>query len=122
MHPIGDKIKVKITTDEFGFGDASNGTESGVVVEVPDTLMYFGFHSSFEIPDATILKKITDFYATLMGKKVFWESLQDRGRRFKEGKEEYVILNMSDVIGYTDDLTADIQIVDQVGKAGSFNL
>lgn len=125
MLPVNDKIKVEISANKYGFGKGSIGAESGVVVAVPDQLIYFGFHSfSFEksLADEETLAKVLAFYKKLEGKTVFWESLQDRGRRFKEGEQEYVILNMSDVIGYTDDKNAKITIVDQTGSAGSFNL
>lgn len=123
MLPFNDKIKVLITKDEYGFGDASEGTESGLVVAVPDELIYFAFHSSLfdeSLGNNEVLKKVQKFYKKLEGKTVYWESLQDRGRRFKEGDKEYVLLNMSDVIAFSDGVTATI--VDQVGKAGSFNL
>lgn len=95
------------------------------MVEVPDDMVYFGFHSFLadnSLANAEILDKTLKFYQSLKGKRVFWEQLQDRGRRFKENDEEFVILNMSDVIGWTDDLKAEITIVDQAGAAGSFNL
>jgi len=123
MEPFNDKIKVKIETKRFG-GSAS-GRVSGVVTKVPDDMIYFGFHSFLAdntIGNLDVLQKVQQFYKKLEGKIVFWEALQDRGRMFKEGDEEFVLLNMSDIIGWTDDLDADIQIIDQTGSAGAFNL
>lgn len=124
MHPTNDKIKVSIP-EEGWFSDENGGRESGIVVEVPDEMIYFGFHSFLadnSLANTEILSKTLKFYQSLKGKRIFWEQLQDRGRRFKENGEEFVILNMSDVIGWTDDLKAEITIVDQAGSAGSFNL
>lgn len=125
MHPVNDKIKVQIATDEHGFGATGIGVEKGIVVEVPKKLVYFGFHSfAFEgsLADKKILQDTLDYYNQFKGKLVFWESLQDRGRRFKEGNEEFVFLNMTDIIAYSDDKDINVEIVDQTGSAGSFNL
>lgn len=125
MKPVNDKVKVKIMVNEFGFGEEEIGAECGIVVEVPDELIYFGFHSfAFEssLASKSQLDKVLSFYQKLKGKLVYWESLQDRGRRFKEGKDEFVLLNMSDIIAYSDDVNNKATIVKQVGSAGSFNL
>lgn len=124
MHPVNDKLKVAVETNEFGFGDKT-GIEKGIVIEIPDTMLYFGFHSfAFDISLAEdeTLKAVKKFYENLKGKLVFWESLQDRGRRFKVNGKEFVFLNMSDIIAYSDDKDINVEIVDQTGQAGSFNL
>lgn len=125
LRPFSDKIKIRVLTDEFGFGDGSTRRESGVVVEVPDKFIYLGFHSfAFEnsIADDEKLNKIHEFYVNLKGKKVFWESLKDSGRHFKEGDHEFVILNVTDIIAYTDSVDDEVTVVDTVGQAGSYNL
>lgn len=125
MHPFNDKIKVAVSSNEFGFGDKSIGVEKGIVVEVPNKLAYFGFHSfAFEksLGDTDLSKALLKFYGELKGKLVFWESLQDRGRRFKVNGEEFVFLNMTDIIAYSDDPDINVEVVDQTGSAGSFNL
>jgi co-chaperonin GroES (HSP10) len=124
MKPFNDKLKVLLA--QVGpFGDPNSGTESGLVVEVPDELIYFAFHSSLfdeSLGNTEVLKQVQAFYKKLEGKTVYWESLQDRGRRFKEGDDEYVLLNMSDVIAFSDSDESVATIIDQTGKAGSFNL
>jgi co-chaperonin GroES (HSP10) len=125
MKPLNDKLKVKVAKDEFGFGGQATGVEKGIVVEVPDKMAYFGFHSfAFEnsIANDEILKKTLAAYTKLKGKLVFWEALQDRGRRFKENDEEFVFINMTDIIAYADDINLSVEAVNQVGSAGSFNL
>lgn len=106
-HPHNDRLKVRITkVDPYKLGvDESQGIESGVVVEVPDELMYFAFHS-FAFEDSFMnkekLDKIWGHYNVLLGKPVRWEAFQDRGRRVKEGDDEYVYLQMTDVLAYGD--------------------
>lgn len=124
MKPFNDKVKVKIKK-AGPFGNEAAGAESGTVVEVPDSMIYFGFHSFLadtSLANEVVLTDIINFYKKLEGKVVFWESLQDRGRRFKENDEEFVLLNMSDIIAYTDDENHNITTVDQTGASGSFNL
>ena len=124
MKPVNDKLKVKVATDEYGFGGEATGVERGTVVAIPEEILYFGFHSfAFEksIAAEEVLKVVHQYYKKFLGKTVYWESLQDRGRRFKEGDEEFVFLNMTDVIAYSEE-DIDVVSVDQVGSAGSFNL
>ena len=125
MHPVNDRFKVLVSTDDYGYGGEARGTETGVVVEVPDIIMYLSFHSfAFEqsIGNDAMLKKIQAYYAQFMGKRIYWEALQDRGRRIKEGDKDYVYLQMTDLLAYSDDVDNDAYLVDQTGKAGSFNL
>lgn len=122
MKPVNDKLKVSISPDG-PFSDQASGVEKGVVVEVPENILYFGFHSfAFESSLGHENKYIQKFYQGLKGKTVYWESLQDRGRRFKVNGEEFVFLNMTDIIAYSEDPDINVEIVDQTGSAGSFNL
>lgn len=127
LHPVNDRFKVQIDKDEFGFksGDDNIKAESGIVVEIPDIMIYLSFHSfAFEnsIVDKERLTEIASFYKSFVGKRIFWEALQDRGRMIAEEDGEYVYLQMTDLLAYADDVNEKAQIVDQVGKAGSFNL
>lgn len=117
QHPLNDRLKVLVDSDSFGFGGTKKGVESGTVVEVPDILIYLSFHS-FSFEDSLLsdkLKEIQKYYSKLMGKKIAWESLQDRGRRFKEGDKEYVYIQMTDVLFYADDENEDIQLSQEGG-------
>ncbi len=124
IHPVNDRFKVKVEKNEYGFGDSNVGTETGIVVEVPDMLIYLSFHSfAFEDSFASEkLKEIQEYYNQFKGKRIFWESLQDRGRTMKESDGEYVYLQMTDLLAFADDVNDLAEVVDQVGKAGSFNL
>lgn len=124
LHPVNDRFKVK--KDESGpFGDPNIGTETGIVVEVPDVLIYLSFHS-FAFEDSFMaedkMRKVQAYYNQFLGKRIYWESLQDRGRMIKETDGEYVYLQMTDLLAYADEVSEEAEIVDQVGKAGSFNL
>jgi hypothetical protein len=125
LHPVNDRFKVEVATNEFGFNEESGGTETGIVVEVPDMLIYLSFHSfAFEnsIMNEDNLKKIQSYYNQFLGKRIYWEMLQDRGRKIKEGEKEFVYLQMTDLLAYSDDTEDNAQVINQVGSAGSFNL
>lgn len=106
MHPVNDSIKVRIDDkDEYGFGGESTGVaDSGVVVEVPDVMFYLGLHSS--IAERSFLndnlQTILDYFESLVGKRVYWTSLQERGNIIKEGDETFAIMKCSDIIAYSD--------------------
>lgn len=130
LHPVNDRFKVMITKDDYGFGGENTSAESGIVVEVPDMLIYLSFHSfAFEVSlgDTSTMKRIQEYYNQFLGKRIYWESLQDRGRMITERGEddketEYVYLQMTDLLAFADNINEDAKPVDQIGKAGSFNL
>ena len=125
LHPVNDRFKVKITKDEFGFGGDNPSSETGIVVEVPDMLIYLSFHS-FAFEDSYLskekLEKVSDYYNQFLGKRIYWETLQDRGRMITEEDGDYVYLQMTDLLAYSDDVDDTATIVNQTGTAGSFNL
>ena len=123
LHPVNDRFKVKV--DQQRFKAETSGAETGIVVEIPNIMIYLSFHSfAFEnsIVDKERLTEIAAFYKGFVGKRIYWESLQDRGRMIKEGEEEYVYLQMTDLLAYADDTDDKAEIVSSIGSAGSFNL
>lgn len=123
--PFNDRLKVKIDSDVFNLDSDKSLHETGVVVEVPEEIIYLGFHSfAFEhsIADEDKLKRILEFYKDLLGKRIWWEKLQDSGRHLKEDDGEYVFLNMTDVIAYSDDVEEQSELLSSNSAAGSFNL
>jgi hypothetical protein len=106
LHPTNDRFKVKVDNkDEYNFGlDETQSVENGVVVEVPDVMIYLSFHSfAFERSFAgEKLKEIHEYYKSFLGKRIYWETFQDKGRRIKEGDDEFVFLQMTDLLAYSD--------------------
>ena len=122
MHPVADNIKVKVSEpDKYDLGTHDNSAESGIVVEVPDVIHYYGFHS-FAFENSFMAKKdleeIREYFKKLIGKRVWWQTFQDKGRRFKESDGEYVYLKMSDVLIYSDDVDMVAEIVDDTRSGG----
>lgn len=109
IHPLADNVKVKLDPENaHGFrptGEQSTSKESGILVELPGGMSWLGFHSfAFEasLGDVELLKGISKFYESLKGKRVYWESFQDSGRRIKDGEDEYVLLKLTDIIAYSE--------------------
>lgn len=125
LHPVNDRFKVRITKDEYGFGGDNPSAETGTVVEVPNIMIYLSFHSfAFEnsIVDKKRLTEIARFYESFVGKRIYWEKLQDRGRMITEEDGDYVYLQMTDLLAYADNVDEKASSVDQTGSSGSFNL
>lgn len=123
-HPIADQCKIRITGDKYNFGPLKVGKEKGIVVELPDKLHYFGMHSS-QMDSSFMaqeeLDHMLDYYKeTLLGNAVAWESLQDRGRHFTEGEDEFVYLKLSDILAVADseDDLEEIEMSDDSRAAG----
>lgn len=126
VHPLNDRLKVRLDKDEFHLESDRGGAETGIVVEVPEAVAYFGFHS-FAFESSLINKdtstEIVDLYKSLLDKRVYWEKLQDSGRHLiEEDGTEYVFLQMTDVLAYSDDVNDKSKIVSSTSAAGSFNL
>lgn len=124
VHALNDRVKIKLDKDEYGFNPEKSSSETGVVVEVPGKLIYLSFHSfAFEnIINWWRLRKVRKYYAQFLGKRVWWEPLQASGRRMQEGEEEFVFLQMTDLLAYSDDVDSDARIINEIGSAGSYNL
>lgn len=126
LRPISDNIKVKVDApDPHGFSNGESvAGESGVVVEFPKITAWIGFHS-FAFEDSYLnaeknLDLLENYKELLMGKRVFWESFQDSGRRIKEGDEEFVFLKLTDIIAYSNDVNIKAKTVTDVRRSGSF--
>lgn len=124
MQPLADNVKVRLDQpDPHGFsGGESTNKESGILVEMPKFSAWIGFHSfAFEksFANGGDLSDVFRKYGELVGQRVYWESFQDSGRRFKEGEDEYVILKLTDIIG-TSSPDVRVKTVTDVRRSGSF--
>lgn len=118
IHPVGDSIKVKVDPAN-PYGGERAGVETGVVVEVPDNIMYFGYHNfGFEASYGQDNQSILEFFKKFDGKRIFWQTFQDRGRRLKEGSDEFIYLKMSDILAVADSVNDEAQVVTDTRSGG----
>lgn len=129
LHPIGDQVKIKLdATNPYGFkGDEGRSSESGILVEMPPpkSFGWLGYHSfAFDksLGNPELLATIYESFAGLKDKRVFWEQLQDRGRVVQIGEDQFVLLKMTDIIAYSDEVDLEVKTVNQAGKRGSFSV
>lgn len=107
MHPLNDLAKIEVEVDEYGYGNTDNdGLASGILVEVPSKLNYFGFRS-FAFEDSFMseekLEKLLEHYKQFVGKRVYWTALSERGSVLKDEKKTFAFVKFTDLISYSDD-------------------
>lgn len=125
IHPVGDNLKIEVgNPDKFGMGTQDISTETGLVIEVPDAIHYFGKHNfSFEqsFMSKEQLKELLNYFKSFIGKRVWWEAFQDKGRRFIENDKEYVYLKMSDILMVSDNINDTAKPVEDT-RSGGFKI
>lgn len=101
MNPVNDNVKVLLETDAYGFGGTTDDkSSSGIVVEVPEVIHYFGMHSmAFEESFMSgELGDLLDFYRSFVGQRVFWSSGKQLGSVIQEDDKVYAFLKFTDII------------------------
>lgn len=100
--PINDLAKILLDDqDDYGFGEQKDSAESGILVELPETLNYFGFWSfafenSFMAKDT--LDKLLKHYKSLVGKRVYWTALSEKGNILSDDKKRYAFVKLTSLI------------------------
>lgn len=123
MNPVNDLAKIKLESDEYGFGNTEKETaESGILVELPDKFNYFGFWSfAFEnsFMEEDKLTKIYDYWQSKIGKKVFWTALSERGNIIEKNGEKFAFIKLTSLIAIDEpDSTATNAHSDGAGSFG----
>lgn len=126
MKPLNDLCKVKLDGDDFGFGGDKKATaETGILVELPEEFMYFGFWSfAFEnsFMNKAQLKELHKYWKTKIGKRVFWTALSERGNIIEKGGEKFAFVKLTSLIAEDEpDSTASNVHSDGGGSFGMEN-
>lgn len=124
MNALNDLAKIKLETDEYGFGGKDKETaESGILVALPDKFNYFGMWSfAFEVSwmDEEKLGKLYDYWQSKIGQRVFWTALSERGNIIEKDNEKFAFIKLTSLIA-EDDPNSAARNVHSDG-AGSFGL
>lgn len=113
LTPANDLALVEVNSDEFGFGAEQGKVENGILVELPRALPYFGFHSfAFESSYASwdINDEILEHYKPLVGKRVYWTALSERGMVLKSDKT-YALIKLTDIIASSEPGVEAVQVI-----------
>ena len=106
MKPLNDLAKIKIKADEYGFGgDQKTTAETGILVELPEELHYFGFWSfAFEhsFMEAAKLSKLLKYWNSKIGKRVYWTALSERGNILKMNDEMFCFVKLTSLIAASE--------------------
>lgn len=124
MKALNDLAKIRLDNDDYGFGSAGKTTsESGILVELPDQLHYFGFWS-FAFENSFMARKELDdllsYWKSKVGKRVFWTALSERGNIIEKDGEKFAFVKLTSLIA-EDDPESTAHNVHSDG-AGSFGL
>lgn len=88
LKPLNDLAKVELDGDEFGWAGTTKDTaESGILVSLPDKFVFFGYWSfAFEnsFMNYHNLDRLHKHYQKLLGKKVYWTALSEKGNIIQE--------------------------------------
>lgn len=107
MKPINDLAKIQLDGDAYNLKIDVGGTaESGVLVELPDEFNYFGFWSfAFDTSfmDKDKLTAIYDHYKKLIGKRVFWTALSEKGNIIQDSDgNKFAFVKLTSLIASDD--------------------
>lgn len=107
LKPINDLAKVEIASTEGQLIKQTKETsESGILVELPDKFMYFGFWS-FAFEDSFVseekLAKLYEYWKSKIGYKVYWTALSEKGSLIKQGDKTYAFIKLTSLIAVDDD-------------------
>jgi co-chaperonin GroES (HSP10) len=112
IKPLNDTVLVELIgdreTDKLNLitAEEAEGCESGIVVEISDTMPFFGSHGwSFDTSLHTnspegkkFMQGMQDWYKDLIGKRVYWEQYADRGTTIEHEGKKFAIVKLSKLI------------------------
>lgn len=112
LKPLNDVALVEIELNQYKLnglslagGDSKQGTETGILLELPKEIPYLGFHAfAFEnsLADVQRLTVVADYYKKLIGKRVYWTALSDRGTVLSSEDKTYALIKLTDLIGWSE--------------------
>lgn len=123
LQPVNDLAKIQLDIDEYGFGESKTTAESGILVELPSKFNFFGFWS-FAFEDSFMaedkLKKIYDHYKKMIGQRVYWTAMAERGNIIQTSdSKKFAFVKLTSLIAADDDKDSKAFNVHSDG-AGSF--
>lgn len=122
MNALNDLAMIKLENKRFS-GTEKDAAESGILVSLPESFMYYGFWSfafenSFMAPEK--LKMLHDYWKTKIGRKVYWTALSERGNIIEKDGERYAFVKLTSLIAEDDPASTARNVHSDGG--GSFGL
>ena len=112
MKPLNDVALIEIEKNQYEIsgmklvgGDSKKSIGSGILVELPKEMPFLGFHAfAFEtsLGETETLAKLWKYYSKLIGKRVYWTALSERGMVFNKDDKSYALIKLTDFVGYSE--------------------
>lgn len=104
--PVNDHLLVEIGSAAQKIGgletmvqsQQQEGWDTGIVVAVSEFMTYFGFQTyAFDssMMNAELLGQVKSMYKAMVGKKVYWPKMAERGMTIKHEGKEYALIKMT---------------------------
>lgn len=102
MKPLNDLAKVRLPQEGvFSDPNEKETAESGILEELPDKFMYFGYWS-FAFEQSFMARKELDelynYWKAKIGKKVFWTALSERGNIIQNDDGKFAFVKLTSLI------------------------
>ena len=108
LHALNDHCVVEIEKNKYGkfvSNEPPKGFECGTLVSISDKMPFFG-SNSFMFEDSFLntekLSEIQAFYASFIGKKVYWPEFSDRGVLVEHEGKNYCLMKLSLLTAWED--------------------
>lgn len=125
IRPINDLCKVEVASKNKKLVQVDKDTfEHGILVELPDKFNFFGFWSfAFEnsFMSREQLDELYNYYSGLIGQRVYWTALSEKGNIIKEGDNNYAFVKLTSLIAADDDPNGKARNIHSDGK-GAYNI
>lgn len=110
LRPLNDVALIEVERNPYKIGgqalvlnEQKAGVETGILKELPVYIPYLGFHSfAFENSLGDVNGEVEDHYKELVGKRVYWVALADRGMVLAKDGVTYAMIKLTDLIGWSD--------------------
>lgn len=102
--PVNDYFMVELGSKDdqwAGAPSVEEGVRSGVVVDISDSMTFFGFNTFMfdsSLMDIELLVSIHDHYKTYVGKRVYWPERSETGAVIHYDGKDYAFLKMSAIM------------------------
>lgn len=118
IQPLNDVALIEIERNQYEVsgmklagGDSKKSIGSGILKELPEYIPYIGFHafafeksfSAMSDPDDTSWNSnVAKTYRALVGKRVYWTALAERGMVFNKDAKTFALIKLTDLVGCSE--------------------
>lgn len=112
MIPLNDVALIEIEKNQFNIGglelvsgEGKISVGHGILIKIPDFVPYLGFHAfAFDtsLGNMDLYENVLEEYKKLVGKRVYWSALSERGMVFSKDDKTYALIKLTDLVGFSE--------------------